>query len=94
MPGEWLGAVSAVSTGALVVFTAYHVRLSHNLLKIQVEPLVELSIDPETADLVLKNAGAYRVSDISSEYNVRALPGPVDRYGKSGQLPLVRVENR
>jgi len=86
MSAEWLGALTTIVLAGL---TFYYVRLTHNLLKIQVEPRVEVSIAPETRELILRNCGAYPVWDVSVEYNVRALPGPVERYGKTAKLPLI-----
>lgn len=90
MSAEWLEAVSAVSTVVLAVLTAYYARLTHNLLKIQVEPRVEFSVDQETPQLVLKNWGAYPVWDVSIECNTRALPGPVECYGETANLQLIK----
>jgi hypothetical protein len=90
VPIEWLQAISTGSTVALAGLTVYYVRLTHNLLKIQVEPQVEFSIAPETLELVLRNYGAYTVWNVSTEYNIRVLPGPVELYGRSADLPLVK----
>lgn len=56
--------VMALVTIALAALTACYVRLTHNLVKTQVDPVVDLGINRDGQDLVIHNSGAFQVLDI------------------------------
>ena len=88
----WL---EAISTTCLVILTGYCVILAHLLLKAQVEPVVTMSLEPETSELVMENHAAFGVHDLSVECHIRALPGPVESQGKKvNLLSLPKFQSR
>jgi hypothetical protein len=83
-PGQfWPALVGASSTLILAILTFVYVRLTHKLLKNQVEPCVILTVEhdpdrPTMFQLVVKNIGNSVARDISFEFS---RPLPVKAFG-------------
>jgi hypothetical protein len=68
--------VQAASALVLVGITAYYASVTHNLLKSQVNPLVDFEVPAGTAEVVISNSGAYQVLDVSVNADSVSFLGP------------------
>ena|ERR1700687_2161479 len=64
---DWSAIVQAGSAVVLVAITIRYVRLTHELVQLQIEPQVELRIDTNLLELKVRNAGTYPVRDLEIE---------------------------
>ncbi len=72
----YAAVVMALVTIALVAVTACYVRLTHKLVKAQVDPVVDLGMSRDGQSLVIHNSGAFQVLEISVNPDIVIFAGP------------------
>lgn len=67
---------SALATVFIAIITCQNVSLTQNLLKSQVEPLVDFHIIPHERELIIGNGGAHAILNVSVNHSFSVVQGP------------------
>lgn len=76
----WIQAVASVAMIAVTAFligvTSHYVRLTHNLVKSQVDPVMDFELSRDGQEIVIQNGGAFQVLDVSVNPDTVIFAGP------------------